>query len=693
MQDGLVNVVYKQQGLVDTGLKLDNNTIIISVKASEDGTFQNAYYCGTYASDGSGWMLKKQGVNWMVYANGKNIENQKLAFEIKDNVEIIISTHNKSYNIFIDGKKLASFFDTNSVINFYYNGTFSTGACSKYISTNSINVYNRQLTPQEIAHNFQVLNNSPSINGITTTDNTGKSSILSLATDSRHVVMDNGFNQEEAYTGVLKTMAKDFVADAQGKITVSNGLSCGKVLGLTMSGQTAKNVITSPYNSNRNGWNDVGLFDAIVSGSSITQTSTSGNPAKIRLSKESPFVLNNTYYLTACVENATSATKNGHFNIYNSDLTGAIGKTNIILPPNTKTKIGFILTISDAIFSSGVTPIQIGVDRCSTGDKIIFSNIAILDITSNIKPVEYYDNLLTTAIPFGLSSTVASINNNGQSYPIYEPTIQGKTEILRPTDSNLPGLGDGDILDLATRVITFANKTTRQLSESEVKAYFNHRKIILLDKVGDVADSLEMKEDGSGVWNQSIRDTVLVTEGWTRHLVKSNTIGFYCGKYADSKVVGNNVVATTNDVLPDVTYNVYTSDAEGISLNNQGGGLICLSISKAKLATEDVAGLIKWLQANPVTIRYQLATPIVTHIPKPLMPTIPTDKNIILQLTSPVLASELTIVAPVDQISQMKADIKELQSLVNTPSNVQFTTNYIEDEFNKNTKIEKELNI
>lgn len=301
--------------------------------------------------------------------------------------------------------------------------------------------------------------------------------------------------------------------------------------------------------------------------------------------------------------------------------------------------------------------------------------------------------MLTTAIPFGLSSTVASINNNGQSYPIYEPTIQGKTEILRPTDSNLPGLGDGDILDLATRVITFANKTTRQLSESEVKAYFNHRKIILLDKVGDVADSLEMKEDGSGVWNQSIRDTVLVTEGWTRHLVKSNTIGFYCGKYADSKVVGNNVVATTNDVLPDVTYNVYTSDAEGISLNNQGGGLICLSISKAKLATEDVAGLIKWLQANPVTIRYQLATPIVTHIPKPLMPTIPTDKNIILQLTSPVLASELTIVAPVDQISQMKADIKELQSLVNTPSNVQFTTNYIEDEFNKNTKIEKELNI
>ena len=69
-------------------------------------------------------------------------------------------------------------------------------------------------------------------------------------------------------------------------------------------------------------------------------------------------------------------------------------------------------------------------------------------------------------IPFGLNSTQAIINNNGQSYPVYEPTIQGKTRILnsklvslKPSIEGLEALKDVpsgvcDTIDLANSLLS-----------------------------------------------------------------------------------------------------------------------------------------------------------------------------------------------------------------------------------------------
>ena len=56
---------------------------------------------------------------------------------------------------------------------------------------------------------------------------------------------------------------------------------------------------------------------------------------------------------------------------------------------------------------------------------------------------------------------------------------------------------------------------------------------------------------------------------------------------------------------------IYSSDYEGIQGSSANSNVI-IRILKSKLTTQDVAGFKTWLAANPVTVIYQLATPI-TH--------------------------------------------------------------------------------
>ena len=61
-----------------------------------------------------------------------------------------------------------------------------------------------------------------------------------------------------------------------------------------------------------------------------------------------------------------------------------------------------------------------------------------------------------------------------------------------------------------------------------------------------------------------------------------------------------------------------TPTNEGIYVINSSdtsfSGVCYIAILKSKLATPDVAGFVKWLQANPVTVYYQLATPVISQL-------------------------------------------------------------------------------
>ena len=62
---------------------------------------------------------------------------------------------------------------------------------------------------------------------------------------------------------------------------------------------------------------------------------------------------------------------------------------------------------------------------------------------------------------------------------------------------------------------------------------------------------------------------------------------------------------TLNDKLPNESVNIQGRDVEGVYISNT----FDIQVSHSKLSTVDLAGLKQWLQANPVTVVYELAEP------------------------------------------------------------------------------------
>ncbi|NFO56406.1 hypothetical protein FDB39_05835 [Clostridium botulinum] len=101
-------------------------------------------------------------------------------------------------------------------------------------------------------------------------------------------------------------------------------------------------------------------------------------------------------------------------------------------------------------------------------------------------------------------------------------------------------------------------------------------------------------------------------------IFKTNTdIDSNFGRFFSIKVP-NCLKGTTQiicDKLPNVDNsiaNLWINAVEGIY--QSGDGDICLRIKKERLETQDVAGFKKWLQANPVTVYYQLANPVIERL-------------------------------------------------------------------------------
>ena len=135
---------------------------------------------------------------------------------------------------------------------------------------------------------------------------------------------------------------------------------------------------------------------------------------------------------------------------------------------------------------------------------------------------------------------------------------------------------------------------------------------VQLEKVGDVADRIIEKD---GVWGveKNVETVVLNgSEGWA--IDKNNTTVL---AMISTKVYGKNgdlVVSTINSHFRNFTGGeLWIGDIEGVGLATTGS--IKVNILKSKLSTQDVQGFKQWLQANPVTVKYQLATP--TFIPLP----------------------------------------------------------------------------
>ena len=158
----------------------------------------------------------------------KNVPHQVL-FTLKDNVP----------SFFFDGALITFSGDgLYKVESNFPNGIFIGGNARPFDGKLIYNFYNYSIpAPQEIEHSFSVLNNYPSIKELHTTDSTGKTSILKLASDTDHVEDRAGRTQEQINRTFYKRMCKEMPSQNGEPITVKNGEE-GYVLSAEIKGNT-----------------------------------------------------------------------------------------------------------------------------------------------------------------------------------------------------------------------------------------------------------------------------------------------------------------------------------------------------------------------------------------------------------------------------------------------------------------------
>ena len=121
-------------------------------------------------------------------------------------------------------------------------------------------------------------------------------------------------------------------------------------------------------------------------------------------------------------------------------------------------------------------------------------------------------------------------------------------------------------------------------------------------------DSIEKHADGKYYYHQRSGEVVLNgSEDWliSGHVVFDDSLGFetYC--------INSNLLPVSSSVSNFIVDKfsrkvVYDINEEGMWSNNVGGYLR-VRVMKSKLPTQDVQGFKQWLQANNVTVVYQLA--------------------------------------------------------------------------------------
>ena len=215
----------------------------------------------------------------------------------------------------------------------------------------------------------------------------------------------------------------------------------------------------------------------------------------------------------------------------------------------------------------------------------------------------------TVAFEYKLDSTQAIISNNGEKYPIY--------------------------------------------ATEEDKA---NKKVISLGGLGDVQDTLEILDDGSGVYTHSLYDYKCTGDEYLSVLATqtSNTFGVLISPVVRFK----NGIATCDKLNKNTSYQ---ADEIGFSFAGTGKDELVIRFDKTQISTVEQAKL--WLKTNTPTFKGARLTPTVTHIPKEIVPAILThNQTNILEAGGAVKPSSFKVTVPVDKLAEIEARLQALES-------------------------------
>lgn len=550
VQDGLVDI----PNLLDTG-----DSYSISFKFGIIKFGDSILECATFGASKSGWYFvadpsAKILFKFFTPTGTTSIEITKAYIGGVYDIDFV--KNGNTIIIILDGNSIS--IDVSDMINNKNTVKWYSTIATFYSKL----FYNRPLTPQEIQHNFQVLNNSPSINGLTTTDADGVKTSLLLSSNSELVTTRAGHNVEEELDGFRKLMAKSFVMDAQGKIIVANAMEKSKVLGLEIKGQTVKNL--------------------------YKRAGTNIDPLRISFYTNKERVLG-LYFCNTTDKPVTIS--------LGALQTSAWVKDLKVSPKST-------IAITDDLLLTTVT-LFISEGWTQELAMLVRDDFALID--KNV--------VLSNPIPFGLSSTVASINCNGQSYPIYEPTIQGKTEILRA----LKGTQNWEVISASSE---------RDATRYDYKLSSLEPSVEGLPSLGSVPSVSDYIDRASGV-----------SYGNTKEIVLDGTQSILLQRVKDGlnmfRVVFEGNIRETSKA--NATASIYKSISANDTWNNNIPNSVSLvsnsngvDIIVSASIHPSVDSFRQYLQANPVTVRYQLATPTQTQLTEEQLKAYNRHKKVIL---------------------------------------------------------------
>ena len=133
---------------------------------------------------------------------------------------------------------------------------------------------------------------------------------------------------------------------------------------------------------------------------------------------------------------------------------------------------------------------------------------------------------------------------------------------------------------------------------------------VILRKIGNVQDELDLE---TGKLTQRISEVVLNgSEDWIIGNAAQNTgeTMFFATSDFDSLILKGGLIIS-DKFNKGSTWN---SDLECLDLTTVDAHNFRVRILKTKLATQDAKGFKQWLQQNPVTVQYQLATPNIKTV-------------------------------------------------------------------------------
>ena len=190
---------------------------------------------------------------------------------------------------------------------------------------------------------------------------------------------------------------------------------------------------------------------------------------------------------------------------------------------------------------------------------------------------------------------------------------------------------------------------------------------VVLRGIGDVKDELDLL---TGELTERIGEVVLdenTAKNFTLNAVYNNTVSFWCMHNASSPFVNISIGEDLKTLLCDKfpRKSIFNEDVE---LIHSGTGAVVLRILKSKLQTPDVNGLTLYLQSNPITVQYKLASESVRTVDlniqdqngKTLSVIKPIEGKMLLSTSSDTINPLFSGEIPVEAITQNLASFVDL---------------------------------